>query len=94
MCSNVLLEDEEASWYDMLQVAMQADGEEFEKSICTLDETGLRKKFKVGYGIEKGSHFTAWGEQWVYFPLCYDGLEWVGHAPRNPCDIAMAHQGR
>ncbi|OGS95983.1 MAG: hypothetical protein A3H31_03280 [Gallionellales bacterium RIFCSPLOWO2_02_FULL_57_47] len=82
------------SWYDMLQAAMKADGENFDKRTCTLDETSLRKEFDVGYGLPKGEFFTAWGEKWVYFPLCYDGLEWVGHAPRNPCDIAMAHQGR
>ena len=41
----------------------------------------------VAFGKKKGS------ANWVYFPICYDGAEWVGHAPRNPCDIAMEHQG-
>lgn len=82
-----------SNWYDMLKEAMEEDGEDFTARHCTLDESGLRREFNAGYGSEEGAAFTAWGEQWVYFPICYDGAEWVGHAPRNPCDIAMDHQG-
>ena len=82
-----------ACWYDMLKAIMEEDGEDFEKRVCTLDEEGLRKKFDAGFGGSEGAPFTAWGEKWVYFPIVYDGAEWVGHAPRNPCDIAMHHQG-
>jgi hypothetical protein len=87
-------------WYDLLKQAMEADGENFDARICTLSEEGLRAEFDYWpNGQEfandtKGAPFTAWGERWVYFPLVYDGEEWVGHAPRNPCDIAMDHQGR
>ena len=49
--------------------------------------------FDAGYGAEEGVAFTAWSENYVYFPINYDGAEWVGHAPRNPCDIKMEHQG-
>ena len=82
-----------ASWYDMLSRAMQQDGEVFETRKCTLDEAALRVEFDDGYGDVEGSAFTAWGETWVYFPICYDGSEYVGHAPRNPCAVAMKHQG-
>lgn len=27
------------------------------------------------------------------FPICYDGLEWAGSAPRNPNGGAIRHQG-
>ncbi|GGI16474.1 hypothetical protein [Oxalicibacterium faecigallinarum] len=82
-----------ASWYEMLKEAMVRDGEDFDKRSCTLDEEALKKEFDSVHGDPEGAAFTAWGEKWVYFPLCYDGGEWVGHAPRNVCDISMAHQG-
>lgn len=81
------------NWYNLLKEAMENDGEDFDKRICTLDEAGLRIEFDAWYGPIEGKPFTAWGEKWMYFPLSYDGEEYVGHAPRNPCDIAMEHQG-
>ncbi len=47
----------------------------------------------TGHGGEQGQPFTVWTERRVYFPLCYDGAEWVGSAPRDPCDEALRHQG-
>ena len=82
-----------SNWYDMLKEKMEQDGEDFTARHCTLDEAALKKYFDDGYGRTVGEPFTAWGENWVYFPICYDGAEWVGHAPRNPCDTAMDHQG-
>lgn len=81
------------TWHEQLKDAMERDGEDFAKRICTLDDEALRVDFDDGFGGTEGANFTAWGERWVYFPICYDGAEWVGHAPRNPCDIAMSHQG-
>lgn len=60
---------------------------------CTLTDMQLIEEFDSGYGGEEGRSFTAWGEKYVYFPICYDGAEWVGSAPRNPCDEASEHQG-
>jgi hypothetical protein len=82
-----------ATWYEMLKDEMKLRGDDFESRICTLDEADLKVAFNVGYGHLNGRPFTAWGENWVYFPLSYDGSESVGSAPRNPCDIAMPHQG-
>jgi len=81
------------NWYDLLQEATAEDGEDFGSCRCTLDESELRRPFDDGHGVEEGRPFTAWGKRWVYFPICYDGAEWVGHAPRHPCDISMKHQG-
>ena len=81
------------SWYDELKAVMKEDGEDFDKRICTLTEKQLKKKFDSGYGGAGGDPFTCWGEKWVYFPVVYDGAEWVGRVPRNPCDIATEHQG-
>ena len=59
----------------------------------TLSDAESDLMFHVGYGGENGKPFTAWSERRVYFPCCYDGSEWVGSAPRNPCDEPTAHQG-
>jgi hypothetical protein len=80
------------SWWDMLQECFKEDGQDFSKMVCTLTDRELKEKFDSGYGGHEGKAFTAWGKAWVYFPIVYDGAEWVGHAPRNPCDISMNHQ--
>lgn len=53
----------------------------------------LDVEFYDGYGGAEGPAFTAWTQQRVYFPIVYDGSEWIGSAPRNPCDEALQHQG-
>ena len=53
----------------------------------------LDKKFDAGYGSPEGEPFTLWTKDRVYFPICYDGAEWVCSVPRNPCDIATEHMG-
>jgi len=82
-----------SSWYEMLKETMESDGENFDERACTLSEEELRVEFSDAHGVEEGKPFTAWGKNWVYFPICYDGAEWVGHAPRDPCNISMEHQG-
>lgn len=79
------------SWYELIKAEADNNGEEIIE--CTLTEEELHQKFDGGYGGEEGAPFTAWSENWVYFPICYDGAEWCGSAPRNPCDIKLDHQG-
>jgi len=81
------------NWYNMLKGKMESDGEAFEERKCTLSDSEMKENFSSGYGGTEGVAFTAWGKNWVYFPICYDGAEWIGHAPRNPCDTSMEHQG-
>ena len=59
----------------------------------TLTEKEMDVEFHNGYGGSEGKPFTAWSETRVYFPVVYDGAEWVGRAPRNPCDEACPHEG-
>ena len=61
---------------------------------CTLSDEELRELFDASYGSIEGQRFTAWSEKYVYFPLVYEGSEWAGRAPRNPCDESTPHQGR
>ncbi len=78
------------SWADMLNDQLEA----FEEIIfCTLSDEQMKVEFDDGYGIEKGVPFTAWSEDRVFFPICYDGSEWVGSAPRCPCGESLEHQG-
>ena len=81
------------SWEQMLKKKFEENREDFSKMVTTLSAKELSRKFDDGYGGTEGSAFTAWGERYVYFPVCYDGAEWVGSAPRNPCDEETEHQG-
>ena len=64
---------------------------------CTLTQAELDVEFDAGYGGEEGAPFTAWTPTRVLFPVCYDGSEWVGSAPREPTAQALQnplrHQG-
>ena len=81
------------NWKNELKEVCEMLGEPFESLICTLSEEELEENFDSGWGGVEGKPFTAWGEKYVYFPIVYDGSEWVGYAPRNPCNIKMHHQG-
>jgi hypothetical protein len=45
---------------------------------CTLSEDELDVEFDEGYGGSEGEPFTAWTENYVIFPVVYDGSEWAG----------------
>ena len=60
---------------------------------CTLTDEEMDIEFSNGFGCSEGKPFTAWSEKYVYFPVVYDGAEWVGRAPRNPCKQVTEHQG-
>ena len=59
----------------------------------TLTNAEFDETFDAGYGGTNGKPFTAWSPTRVYFPVCYDGAEWVGSVPRNPCDQRTRHVG-
>jgi len=81
------------TWRTKLLQAFTETGDDFDQMICTLSEKELDEEFDPSYGFIGGKAFTAWGEKYVYFPVVYDGSEWVGYAPRNPCGEATPHQG-
>ncbi len=80
------------TWREMIE-GERSDQKDGPLIACTLSDEELDREFDSGYGIEEGKPFTAWSERRVYFPVCYDGAESVGSAPRNPCDEATRHQG-
>lgn len=59
----------------------------------SLSNRELDEEFYAGYGIEEGQPFTLWTTERVYFPVCYDGAEWAGSVPRNPCEEVSRHFG-
>lgn len=72
------------------QAIREVTNERIVASIGDLDQS-----FNDGFGGENGPPFVAWTETLVLFPICYDGAEWAGSAPRNPTDSseALEHQG-
>lgn len=56
-------------------------------------EATLDIGFYSGYGISEGPNILIWTEERVYFPVVYDGAEWMGSAPRNPAPEGQPHVG-
>lgn len=81
------------TWEKELREAFKDSGDDFTKMKSTLSKDELQKKFDCGFGGSKGEPFTAWGKKYVYFPVVYDGAEWVSYAPRNPCKEVTPHVG-
>jgi hypothetical protein len=81
------------TWRKLIQPLLEENGDSFDALQMCPDLNAFDTPFNDGYGTPEGPLFTAWSNQWVYFPVCYDGAEWVGCAPRNPCPIATDHQG-
>jgi hypothetical protein len=79
------------SWRDLIANAVAITLDPVIAS--TLSDYDMDARFDAGHGSMEGCPFTAWGEKYVYFPVVYDGSEWVGWAPRNPCDEVTPHVG-
>lgn len=82
------------TWRKLLTEALEDNKESFGDIISiTLSNDELDEEFYAGYGSCEGKPFTAWTEDRVYFPVGYDGSEWVDSVPRNPCSILTSHIG-
>jgi hypothetical protein len=81
------------TWYNELKKQCEEDGENFHELICYPKVETLWEELNTKENAPSGKPFTAWGKNWIYFPLVYGGIEFIGKAPRNPCNIAMEHQG-
>lgn len=84
------------TWRQLLAEAMLNNGENFPGDVIstTLTDYELDRKFDDGFGSSEGLPFTLWTKNFVYFPVTYDGSEFVGSVPRNPNGIATQHIGR
>ena len=80
------------TWNKEIIKAMADHRETMDDVVAKTDFDGDRE-FYDGYGFVEGEPFTLWTKNRVYFPIVYDGSEWVGSVPRNPCDEATEHLG-
>jgi len=74
-------------WKEQLQERCKKNNDDYEKLICTLSEKELEEEFDDICASTEGQSFTAWSDNYVYFPVSCEGMEWASSAPRNPCDI-------
>ena len=90
------------SWFKMLSAQLEQRNDAL-VSLCIeiegtptfvpLNHYQFGVTFDTSYGCTRGCNFTAWGENYVYFPVAYDGKESVGSVPRNPELCATEHFG-
>lgn len=57
------------------------------------NDAALDVVFDPGWGGSEGPPVLIWTEERVYFPVVYDGSEWLESAPRNPVSEGQAHVG-
>lgn len=47
-------------------------------------QIAMTTPFDCGFGGTNGPRFTVWTKTRVFFPVCYDGAEWVESVSRDP----------
>jgi hypothetical protein len=82
------------TWRKELEDAFRKTGDTWgaiEASTLTTEQ--LDTEFDPDYGGTEGASFTVWTRNYVYFPACYDGAEWVAWVSRNPDAQPTSHIG-
>lgn len=83
-----------STWKALITEELQLQGESWDDIVSiTLTEDELNKEFDDSFGIAEGKPFTAWTARRVYFPVCYDGSEWVDSVSRDPDGQPTEHCG-
>jgi hypothetical protein len=73
------------SWTHAIEDVMAGHGESWAEVVaCTLSERELDDEFDPSYGHVRGRPFGVWTVARVYFPVSYDGAEYVASVPRDP----------
>lgn len=84
----------DTTWRVQLTETFEEIGDSWDNVMgTTLTEAQLDTVFYSGFGGSEGCAFTLWTRDFVYFPVVYDGAEWVGYVPRNPNGVATSHWG-
>jgi len=83
------------TWRKLIVDTMSDYGETWmDVQSCTLSEDDLDREFDDGFkGAPDGEPFTVWTHDRVYFPVMYDGSEWVASVSRYPDGVATRHIG-
>lgn len=82
-----------STWREDLAITMKDNGDFGPVIAYAPDEAAFDVEFDGGYGLSEGPAVLAWTESHVYFPVVYDGSEWMGSAPRNPQGEGQEHVG-
>ena len=86
--------DPKTTWRELITVTMDDVGEKWEDVVAFAPtDMDLDREFYDGFGGSEGKPFTLWTKNRVYFPVVYDGAEWVGSVPRNPNGEITKHIG-
>jgi hypothetical protein len=82
------------TWRKLIGNEMSDCGDSWKQVVsCTLTSEELDVEFDTDWGAVEGKAFTLWTHTRVYFPVCYDGAEWVSSVSRNPDGHPTNHQG-
>jgi hypothetical protein len=81
------------TWRKELEAAMKAEDDTTAIVAVAPSEAVLDVEFDGGYGGSRGDEVLVWTEARVYFPVVYDGAEWISSAPRNPQPEGQGHVG-
>jgi hypothetical protein len=81
------------TWREELKAAMHSASDPGPVVAVAPDEATLDVIFHEDFGGSEGPSVLIWTEQRVYFPVTYDGSEWLGSAPRNPQASGQEHVG-
>ena len=81
------------TWRQELEAAMEQAGDAGPVIAYAPDPATFDVEFDGGYGGSEGPDVLAWTEARVYFPVVYDGAEWIESAPRNPRPEGQGHVG-
>jgi hypothetical protein len=81
------------NWKKMFECCRQLHNDTSGIEYNTMTEEEMSHEFDDGYGYIEGIPFTIWTKERVYFPVVYDGSEWVGSVSRNPDKKPTKHQG-
>jgi hypothetical protein len=84
---------DQLTWRKALATAMRGAEDSGPVVAYAPDETTFDVEFDASWGSTNGPPVLAWTEQNVYFPVAYDGSEWMGSAPRNPQSEGQYHVG-
>lgn len=83
-----------ATWQQLISEELTKRGEDWPSVVSsTLSDEQLNEEFHDGYGSSNGEAFTLWTSNRVYFPVVYDGREWVESVARNPDGVPTEHVG-
>ena len=82
-----------ATWRELIKYEMKHNGDSFDNLVGSVFDGDIDDVFCDGYGNAEGCNFQLWTSEYVYFPICYDGAEWVGSANRHITKQSLRHQG-